>query len=345
MNTLVKLVLWMSRLMADGGDGGGGAGGTGAVDPAAARQFVAGFVHDPKMLEGMKDDQVMAYHGQVNKTLGEHVSKALTKANDSRDWRKEVAGDNPDALKTLERFASPKALYESYDQFRTRLSKGELKAVTAFPDKGTAEQQQAWRAENGIPESPEKYEWKLPKGMVIGEQDKPVLESLAKHAHAKNVPAAYANEVVSWYMEERVALQETKRAEFEKQKTETAAALGQEWGADYKPNLNKIDGLLDSTIPADQGELKTLIKNAIATNPHFARHYAQIALEMNPTGTNTGIDRGANEGNLVDSIKEIEKVIRSDRAKYDKDDGMRKRYRDLLSGYQRMTGKEWGQQS
>lgn len=321
------------------GDGGGGGGDGGGVDIAQAREFVTGFVPDPKILEGMDDAGVLAYHGHLTKAVGSQVEKA----NQSRDWRKEVAGDNPDALKTLERFASPKALYESYDQFRTRMSKGELKAVTAYPDKGTPEQQNAWRAENGVPETPDKYEIKLANGVVIGEQDKPILENFTKYAHSKNLPAGAVNEVANWWFQEKVAREEAARADFDGRKQETAAALGAEWGAEYKPNLNKIQGLLDSTIPAEQGELKTLINNAIATNPHFARHYAALALQINPAGTLVPGDRAANESSVVDGIKRIEGVMRSDRGKYDKDAEMQKQYRGYLDAYSRLTGKSWGQ--
>lgn len=336
---MIKM-LWrvmLATVMMKMAEGTGGA--EGAVDAPTARQFVTGFLPDPKVLEGMQDHQVMAYHGQVSKLIGDHV----TKARETYDWRKDVAGDNPDALKTLERFASPKALFDSYGELRGRMAKGELKAVTPFPDKGTPEQQAQWRAEAGVPADPTKYEWKLPTGMVIGENDKPLLESLAKHAHAKNIPAAAANEIVGWYMQERVAREEAARAQFDTLKNETAAALGAEWGVEYKPNLNKIQGLLDSTIPGDQEELKTQINNAIATNPHFARHYAALALQLNPGGTLVTGDHSTNVGSVTDEIKKIEAQARADRNKYNKDEPLQARYRDLLAGYQRLTGKAWGQ--
>jgi len=343
MNQRLLAALIGRMFMAPAGEGGGGGGG-GTVDVAAAREFVTGFVPDPKLLEGMDDTTVVAWHGQLNKQIGTHVEKA----NQSRDWRKEIAGDDPEAMKTLERFQSQKALYDSYNQFRTKQSKGELKAVTPFPDKGTPEQQTQWRTENGIPESPDKYEFKVADKtgapIAVGEADKPVLESFAKYAHAKNLPASMVNEAASWWFQERAERTEAARAGFEQQKTETAATLGQEWGPDYKSNLNKIQGVIDSTIPAgeDGDQLKTLINNAIATNPHFARHYAAMALQLNPTGTIVPGGPGANESSVADGIKRIEAVMKKDRAAYDKDEGMQKEYLALLGHYQKLTGKEWG---
>jgi hypothetical protein len=106
--------------------------------------------------------------------------------------------------------------------------------------------------------------------------------------------------------------------------------------------MNRIQGVIDATIPQEQQELKDLINNAIATNPHFARHYAAIALQMNPAGTLVPGDRGANEATVVDELKKIDGVMKTDRSKYDKDADMQKRYRDLLGAYTKMTGKEYG---
>lgn len=329
---LERLVL--RALMFNMAEDGGGT----TIAPADARAFVTGFVPDPKVLEGLDDTAVMAYHGQIRGALDGHVKKAF----ESHDWRKDVAGDNPEALKTLERFASPKALYESYDQFRARLSKGELKAVTPFPDKGTDEQKAQWRTENGIPLEPGKYELKLPQGVVIGENDKPILDGFMKYAHEQNMPASEVSKAATWWYQERQAREEQARATFDTQKQETAAALGQEWGAEYKPNLNKIQGLLDATIPAEQAELKTLINNAIATNPHFARHYAALALQLNPAGAMVPGDRGANEASVVDGIKKIEADRKANRTAYNKDEGVQEKYRGLLRAYKQMTGKDWG---
>ena len=257
-------------------------------------------------------------------------------------WRETIAGDNADALKTLERFASTKALFDSYSELRGRMAKGELKNVAAFPAKGTAEQQATWRAENGVPPEPGKYEITLPNGATIEDADKPMIEGFQKFAFEKNLPAAVTNDVVNWYFASQVAQQEAAQEQFETQRTETAATLGEEWGPEYKANLNKIQGVIDATVPAEQKDLKALINRAIQTNAHFARHYAAIALQLNPAGTLVPGDRGANEGSIVDGIKAIEKTMKEHRGEYNKDDGMQKRYRELLGAYEKIAGKVWG---
>lgn len=318
--TLVRRIYEAQAATGEGGGGGGG--GNGAADWRAA---IAG--DDAAVLETLK-------------TI-ESPQVLLDAHTQSGKWRESIAGDNADALKTLERFASPKALYESYDSLRGRVSKGELKAVIPFPDKGSVEQQAQWRTENGVP-ADGKYEFKLPDGVQIGENDKPVIENFTKFAHTKNLPAGAVNEVVGWYLQDRAAREEAAKTQFDETKRAVAAELGGEWGQEYKPNLNRIQGMLDATIPADQKGLKDLINNALATNAHFARHYAALALQINPASTLVPGDRGANEASITDEIKKIETGMRANRTAYNKDEATQKRYRELLDAYGKMTGKDWG---
>lgn len=329
------------QLMAQANDGtGGGAGagaGTGAGAGAGSGSGSGGEPPDWRAAVAAGDKDVL----EGLKTV-EHPRALYDAHVKTTKWRESLAGDNPDDLKTLERFASPKVVWDGYKEFRTKLSKGELKAVTPYPEKGTEEQKGEWRSQNGVPATPGDYKFELPAGMVIGEEDKPAIASLTKYAHSKNLPNSSVNEVVNWYFNERAERQEASRANFEEQKKNTTSELAAEWGPDYKGNFNRIQGVLDSTIPADQGDLKNLINNALATNAHFARHYAAIALQLNPASTLVPGDHGANEGSVVDEIKKIETSMRKDRSAYNKDEGVQTRYRDLIGAYQRLTGKEWG---
>lgn len=308
------------------GTGDNGAGDNGGAGDSGATDWRAAFAgEDNAVLESLKDVE----------------PKMLLEAHTNQvKWRENLAGDNKDALKTLERFTSPKALWESYDTLRGRMAKGELKNATAYPEKGTPEQQAVWRTENGIPAEPSKYEITIPEN--ASDADKAAVEGLAKFAFEKNLPAVAAGAAAEWYFADKAAREEAAYTQFEQNKSDTAAQLGQEWGPEYKANMNKIQGVIDSTIPGDQAELKTLINKAISTNAHFARHYAAIALQLNPSGTLVPGDRGANEGSISDEIKKIESAMRSDRSAYNKDEGMQKRYRDLLEGYGKLTGKDWG---
>ena len=115
-----------------------------AVDPVQARTFVADFVPDPKAIETMAEPDILAYHGKVTAAVDKAVK---ARGAFGSDWRQTIAEENPDHLKTLERFDSPKALYQSYASLRSKVSAGELKTVAPFPKEGTDDQKNAWRSD------------------------------------------------------------------------------------------------------------------------------------------------------------------------------------------------------
>jgi hypothetical protein len=276
--------------------------------------------------------------GDANKTPPADGDKGGTPPP-AADWRKDIAGDDPDAMKTLQRFASPKAMYESYKQIRDKQAKGELKAVTAFPEKGTEVEKAAWFEANGIPKDPSGYDIKaVAESPLMTEDDRAQLEKFAAHAHAKHLSKDTVGKVLEWFTANRAEQQAAAKASFEEKKTEVAAELGAEWGAEYKGNINRIDGLLDATIPADQDNLKALIRNAIASNAHFARHYEQLARQINPSGANMPLDGGGTQINVEKELTRLDGLMRTDRKSYNKQE---KYYGQLLQQYQQMTGKNW----
>jgi hypothetical protein len=104
------------------------------------------------------------------------------------DWRKSVSGGDEKAVKTFERFATLGDLGKAYREAQAKISSGEL--AKPLPKDATPEQIKAYREGNGIPEKPEGYFEKLPNGLVIGEDDKPLFEGFAKSMHELNAPPA-----------------------------------------------------------------------------------------------------------------------------------------------------------
>lgn len=90
------------------------------------------------------------------------------------DWRSKAAGGDEKLMKFLERYNSPKAVVGALVDARKLISQGVNRPPKAD---ATPEEVAAWRAENGIPEKPDGYEVSLPDGFVIGEADKPVVDS------------------------------------------------------------------------------------------------------------------------------------------------------------------------
>lgn len=244
-------------------------------------------------------------------------------------WRELVSKD-PKHQKTLERFAAPTDIWNSYEALRQRLSSGELKAVNPFPAKGTPEEQAAWRTENNIPAAPEKYELKFADGLVVGEADKPIVDSFLKAAHAANMPPELATTAVGWYFKHQSERQKANEIAFDENKKKTEDQLRAEWGGDYRANQNLIGGLLDGYVGRDS-PMYQLIARAIETNGEYARFMARMAREINPVHAIVPGEGGNVASRVDDEIKTIEERMRKDRSGYNKDTAQQHRYRELLT--------------
>jgi hypothetical protein len=253
------------------------------------------------------------------------------------DWRSKIS---PDAKhqKTLERFDSPKSMFESYMALRQKLDSGELKPVSEYPADGKPEQQAEWRKAHGIPDAPEGYELAFDDGLVIGEHDKPIVEGFLKAAHESNASPEQVNKIMHWYYEEQermLSAQEEKDSTFLR---ESEDVLRAEWGGDFRANINMIRGLVD-TMPADVKDLFVNARlgdgNALLNHPDMARWLAMNARTINPVATVVP-GAGANiAGAIDDEITTIEKTMRENRKAYNADSKMQNRLRELYSARER----------
>lgn len=309
------------------------------VDPAAAREFVAQFHPDAAAVKTMADADVLAYHGRIKPVMDTSIAAAI-KARGSWDpeWRKTFAGDDPEAMKTLERMADPTAVWKSYTELRGKVSKGELKAVTPFPATGTDEQKAAWRTEQGVPAKFEEY--KLPDGMVVGDEDKPFIDDFLKSAHEANMPNTYAANVVKWWDGERTKRAEAAATAEAALKKETDDKLHTLWGQDFRPTMTKIEGVLDAYLPSGSEELKQRLVNTVGRNVEFAQLMANIATQINPGGTLVGGGMEGNTASVTEWLSKADAMMRTNRKEYDR--VMAPEYQKYAKAYQIHTGNDWG---
>lgn len=255
------------------------------------------------------------------------------------DWRSKLSPDGKHS-KTLDRFASPNALLDSYLAIRQRMDSGELKANIPFPDKGTPEEQVAWRKAQGIPEKPEDYKLKFADGLVIGEGDRPIVEDFLKAAHGVNASPEQVSGMLKWYyglQETNVRNQEEADANYLRDSEDSLRA---EWGGEYRTNINLIKGLI-STLPATVRDLFANARlgdgKALLNNPDMARWLVSTARTLNPTATIVPGEGASFSGAIDDEIKSIENTMRTDRKRYNADEKMQARYRDLLDARERAS--------
>lgn len=192
------------------------------------------------------------------------------------DWRREFAGDDEKFLNHLSKFNTPKDVAKLSFDFRQKLSSGEYKRNVPFPADGTPEEQAEWRTENGIPDSFEKYA--LPEGIVVGDEDRPIVNAFLETMHKSNVPEPAVKEAVKWYYQaqEQAAAQ---RAEEEKaQKIQTEEALRAELGAEYRPIMKMTENFVKTRFGETLGD-------AMLSSPELVKGFADIAREINPAAT------------------------------------------------------------
>lgn len=245
------------------------------------------------------------------------------------DWRETMAKGDAKVLTRLQRYASPEALSDALIHAQNRISSGELKPV--LKKDATPEQITEWRAANGIPDKPEGYD--LGKGAKVTPEAQVLLDRYLPIAHAANMTPDQVKANLGFIaaMNKSDAVAQAERdVELEDAGEEL---LREEWGGEYKKNINFIHNLLNgAATPEFKDKLlggRLADGTPIGSDPTALRFLMQLALVQNPTGTLVaGFNENPAEG--VDAeISKIEKVMREDRAAYNKDTKMQERLREL----------------
>jgi hypothetical protein len=261
-----------------------------------------------------------------------------TPADWPADWRDKLAGADKDLLKQLGTLGSPQDLFKSYREMQKKLSSGEYKKATQAPGKdATPEQIAEYRKENGIPDKPEAYDTTLDNGLVIGAQDKPIVDAFLKEMHAANAPNAVVKSALNAYFK----IAEDQRANMSNRDNEVydgaAEALRKEWGPEFKRNQNAIAAYVE-TLP--EGFRDNLIGARLADgskllgNPEGIKFIYNLAKESNPAIT--VVPGSANPGK---TIEEEIKALNVGSDEYWKSSDKQARYRELLQAQEGLKKK------
>lgn len=258
------------------------------------------------------------------------------------NWREQLTEDEKE-LKQLHRYSSFKDLWKKNRELEKRLSSGQLTAKIDPPGEGaTPEEIAAYRKEVGVPESPDKYDTNLGDGFIWSDADKQILDGYTKWAHERNMTPDQVKSNLAWY----ASLQRTQAEQVSERdasfQTEAAEKLREEWGGEYRRNMNAISSLF-SGLPADLRENLYLARTPdgklVGDHPQFMRFWAQIARELNPAATLVPSNGGDPMKSVEGRIGEIENTIRNDRRTYDRDPAMQNEYRELLDAQLKMKAR------
>lgn len=239
--------------------------------------------------------------------------------------------------KRLERFTKPADLYNSYRDLENKVRAGEV--LKPLPKDATEDDIKRYREQMGIPDDPKGYLAELPDGLVIGEDDAEFFEDFAGALHEVNASPEIAHKAVEWYngFKEKAAAARQESDEQAAEEMEDALRSPDEWGNDYRKNVNIVNGFIDATF-GDGAEAFRNARNAdgvpLMSDMHVMRGLVDMARQLNP---GAALVENASDPNqsLDDAIAQIEKTMREDRAAYNKNEKMQERYRQLLTARQK----------
>ena len=306
-----------------------------AVDVAGAKDVAKGAdaVDSGKKAEVAKTLATDADAGKVN--------TATQKWPD--DWRQQIAGDDKKALERLGRFASPNDIFKSFREVEKKVSDG-VKPLARPGEKATDEEWAAYRKAANIPDKVDDFVKAivLPDKRQIGDDDKPIVNAFAERALKKGIAPGDLAEMVDEYyaiQEETENQRAEKDAEF---KTTALQSLREEWGGDFKGNINSmrpyfesVDGKLFDNLMG--GRLADGTK--IGDHPDMIRFFVAKALQENPAAT--VVPAGGNQIETIDAeIKTLEKRMRDDRQAWFKDTAAQARYQKLIEAQEKLSSKK-----
>lgn len=250
----------------------------------------------------------------------------------SDDWRSRMAGDDPELLKFLGRHGNEAAAIKEFKKLHGEVRSGKL--LKPLSDDPSEAELKAYRATMGVPDSPEGYLDKLSGGLVVGDDDKPVVEKFLAAMHEKNAPAVVTDAALQVYykiVEEQDAAIATAVAEA---KVACEDTLREEYGADFRRNITVADSYLEKQPAELQSALSKGFNGAgvpLKSDPNVMKWLVQIALEDNPHATVVP-GAGANQASAIaEEIAKIEGLMRTDRTAYNKDTAMQARYLELIA--------------
>lgn len=248
----------------------------------------------------------------------------------NHNWRDDFAGDDDKFKSTLERFSTAGEMGTAFREAQGKIRSGQFRdAPGPDADEGDIK---AFREANGIPLEAAGYMENLPDGLVIGEEDREIMGDFMGVLHEMNVEPKVGHAVIDWYNNFAETQQDALADNDSADHQETEDQLRQTWGGDYRANINLVGSLIDSTFGT---EFKEVILNArdpdgraIMNIPGVLEGLAELSRKVNPVAQ-LAPPGGDPQQTLNEEISEIEKIMSEDRPRYNKDEGMQARLRQL----------------
>lgn len=252
------------------------------------------------------------------------------------NWRDTYAKGDEKKLKRLQRYGSPAAALDALFNAQQKIAQGVREPLAAD---ATPEEVAAWRQENGVPAEPSGY--KMPDGLVLSENDKPLVDEFLKVAHDRNWKDEDVQAAVGWFMERHAAQADAMSARDAENRMKADEALRAEFGPQYKQEAKLAFQLL-AQAPEGLGDAimggRLADGRLIGDSPEVIRWLNTLSRELNPVATVVpGSGTNAMQA-LETELAGIQKMMgdrNSDYWKGPKSAGLQKRAMELINAQQK----------
>ena len=288
---------------------------------------------------------------QANGAVVEDTDDGPPKSYWPEDWQEKLAkhfgGDDEKAVKReLTRikklFPDVETVYGNYRTMESRFSEGGL--VKKPGQDADDDARLEFYKSLGGPEKPEDLvaNLKLANEAVLGDEDKPVMESFAQALHGKTDPQEIVDAAANWYyqnLEQTAAMMDERddnaEQDFNQMKKE-------EWGGAAKRYDNAVSNLFSQLGQPDllEGIFESRMADGskLGNNFEVAKFFLNVAHQVMPAATVTE-DGSGNATSINDELAKIETLRREDPNKYFRDEALQARERELLDAQYKIQAR------
>lgn len=255
------------------------------------------------------------------------------------DWRTQMvqqAGyeDVDKHVKQLERVKDLGTLTKNYFEAQEKIRQGMKNA--GLPDDATQEQVAEYRDANNIPLESSGYYDALDEGLVIGDDDKAVLDPILDIAHQNNVPADVMAQMITSQMQAYADEAKAVETNDALHQQEAQTALRQTWGNEFETNLNLAKKTLSDMPEGLRDELmnaRFMDGKGVMNSPEFIAYMANTAKQINPQATIVANQNYATEKERYNELRGMMGDYNSEYWKGQNSDSLQKEFRDLDAKY------------
>lgn len=275
--------------------------------------------------------------------------------NGGPDWRALIAGDDPKGIEMLARFKQPGDLLKSYREAQTKIS--QKSGPVSLPENATPEQIGEYRKGLGLPEiqgdaKPDAYMQaygiKAPEGYAMSEVEKGMLSDFTREAYEKGMSPREVKASADFFFKQQAASMQALnkisadrhkqwdkalKSELGDQYDDMVAAGNSFMKAQFADNEEGMHELLNATLPGG---------GLLGNHPVFIKLLTDLALQNGYTDRIEATSLESNGKSLAAQQSEIEKLMHSDRAAYNRPETQDRLKKIISLRQSRGEIDEWG---